>query len=477
MNRRKHGRPNWEFGERSLSNRWTTVSRLSGVLCAMLLLTSCGQTAKPVVAPAQGQVFSYFGSAMNPALQYSQTIMDHSANQISISTASTSSTPSPIISGTFTIADTGFLKITENFANGSPQNPPLSGAWAVEIEGAGALANVLQPTQTGLLAGPVSVVSNAACPTLSKTPFLYVGVPPTSAQYGAVTVNSQGSFVTFEASPFGQPAQSATGACSETYFGPVISYPINSFGNPINSDAIAIGASGLLVDNGVGTGNQVSALGTLSGALGVVMPSSPVNTPAVVSAKYNGFFYGPQNAANNSFASLGYDITTLASAYGDFSATSNACSVLQSSIMANQGQGAGTVSAPPSANSIYGGDFLSVTSTGVTVNDPTGAAGSENCDLIIDLGQQDSKNNGLFSSATIFIGANYPPFTASNVWHCNGLSQGNGNICAISFAASAVVGQVQGKYVIFVGSNMAQLPFGSGFLSSNQQIGIYLFEK
>jgi hypothetical protein len=144
--------------------------------------------------------------------------------------------------------------------------------------------------------------------------------------------------------------------------------------------------------------------------------------------------------------------------------------------MANNGQGARTVRVLPSANSLYGGEFLTITGTGA-VNDPSGASGSENCDTAIDLGIQDSTTNGLFPNATVFIGSNYPPFSAANPWICTD----TGSICAVSFPAAAVVGQVQGQYVIFlvasaVSSPAAQLPDGSGNRPS-QPIGIYLFQK
>src|SRR5208282_2769024 len=163
-----------------------------------------------------------------------------------------------------------------------------------------------------------------------------------------------------------------------------------------------------------------------------------VDVSAVVQAKYNGFLYAPSNSVPEN-----YDITVLASAYGDNTATSQVCSALQASLVANSGQGAGTVPVLPSANSIYGGEFLTATSGG-NVNDPT--TGSENCDVVIDLGQQSSTANGVFPNATLFIGSNFPPYSTSNPWTCAGAGSG----CSVSFPAAAVVGQVQGQYVIFL---------------------------
>jgi hypothetical protein len=186
--------------------------------------------------------------------------------------------------------------------------------------------------------------------------------------------------------------------------------------------------------------------------IGVAEPHAPLDVSAVVGAHYNGFFYAPQYGAPQ--------FAVLASAYGNHTATSQACTTLQASLAANNGQGANTVEALPSANSLYGGEFLTTTSTGV-VNDPTGATGSENCDVVIDLGQE-GLANGLFPNATVFIGSNFPPFSATNPWSCSGSAT-----CAVSFPAAAVVGNVLGRHVIFV----------AGAQPKAQPIGIYLFQN
>jgi hypothetical protein len=97
--------------------------------------------------------------------------------------------------------------------------------------------------------------------------------------------------------------------------------------------------------------------------------------------------------------------------------------------------------------------------------------------VAIDLGIEDSANHGLFPNATVFIGSSYPPFSAANPWNCFGTTQ----VCALSFPAAAVVGKVQGQYVIFVvtsaaSSPAAQLPNSQGSPLA-QPVGIYLFQK
>jgi hypothetical protein len=471
---------------------------LFGLCLALFASSGCGVTAKPVTSSSAGLVDSYFGGPF-PAtvsdLANSRATFDHTANQIGVSafvTNQTAQVPTAIIDGTYVAAGTGFLSITENFATTSSgvlraQNPPLSGAWAVEIPGAGALANLLSVNNSGsalsVSAAPTAMAENTACPNFSNpAPFLYVTVPNTnlshdSADYGKVTIGTQGSAVTFDAQPFlvgpvEQAASTVTGGCSNTNLGALTAYPLNSFGFASNLELISIGSSGLMVSSfAPGSSNDLGAFGGGSGVIGIAEPSGPVDVSAVISAKFNGFVYAPLNTVREN-----YDVTVLASAFGNHTATSQACSALQSSLVANNGQGAGTVAVLPSANSLYGGEFLATSTTGAT-NDPSGATGSEDCDVAIDLGTQDSTTNGLFPNAAVFIGSNYPPNSAANPWKCGG----TGSTCAVSFPAAAVVAQVQGQYVIFVAASAGSSPpaglpnqFGN---RQAQPVGIYLFQK
>ena len=456
----------------------------------------CGQTAPAFTSAASGQVTSYFGGPFNisgSSLSVSATSFDHSANKIAVSGFANQSSgvkiPVNILDGAFAKADTGFLGITENFAMTStglltPLNPSLSGAWAVEIPGAGAIANLLSVNTTStpavVRAAPIAMAQNTSCPDFATpTEFLYVAVPEVSvstdtADYGLVNISSVGSAVTFATQPFlvgsqSQPASTVTGGCSVTNLGALTAYPLNSFATTSNLELISMGTSGFLVSSFNHTVLGGGAFGGGTGVIGVAAPSGPVNVSSVVAAQYNGFIFSPRNTAQES-----YDITVLASSFGNDTATSQACSALEASLVANNGQGNGSVSALPSANSIYGGEFLTTSSTG-SVNDPTGSSGSENCDVVVDLGTEDSTNNGLFPNATVFVGSNFPPFSASNPWAC-----GTG-VCAVSFPAAAIVGQVQGQFVIFVSASGTSSPpavlpdqFGNAVA---QPAGIYLFQK
>ena len=473
-------------------------------LCfAALDLGGCSsQTAPPVTTPASGKVDSYFGGpfavTINPVGRSSSTF-DHSANQIGVSAFVSNGqlvTPTQVLSGSFASANSGFLAVTENFATTSSgygaQNPPLAGAWAVEIPGAGALANLLSVNSSNaagpanISAAPAAMADNTACPDFpSAASFLYVNVPNPvtkssvdTSNYGIVAIATQGSDITFSATPYLIGPQSGTasvvtGGCSLSTLGAVTAYPLNSYGSSSNVELISIGQSGLLASsfNATGSVSTVGAFGGGNGVIGVLEPSSPVDASIVVNAIYNGFIYAPKNGVGGT-----YDITVLASAFGNHAGDSPACSALQASIAANHGQGAGTIASVPFTDTIYGGEFLTVGSSGA-VNDPSGALGSENCDVAITLGTQDSNYAGLFPNATIFIGSNYPPFSTSNPWNCFGTT----SVCAVSFPAAAIVGQVQGKFVIFVTANAnssppAQLPDGFGNRIA-QPLGVYLFQK
>jgi len=468
--------------------RWLAFLSLT---VAALAAGGCSQSANPVVSPVAGQVHAYFGGPFvvtGSTVAKSASAFDHSANSVAVSgllAQHTTLVPVNLISGAFASAPTGFLGITEGFATTSsavltPFNPPLTGAWAVEIPGAGALANLLSintsNTPPTVSAAPTAMVDNSTCPNFSAAAaFLYVTVPNTGisadlADYGTVQITTQGSAVTFKAQPYlvgsqPQPPLVVTGGCSQTNLGALTAYPLNSFGSTSNLELISIGSSGLLVSSF----NQVvptgGAFGGGKGVIGVAASGSSPDINAVVAGQYNGFIFSPQNRATQQ----SYDITVLASSFGNHSANSQPCSALQASLAANNGQGTSRVPVLPSTKSLYGGEFLRMSGSGET-NDPTGDLATENCDVAIDLGTPDSSNNGLFPNATVFIGSNFPPFSDSNPWTCGG------TVCAASFPAAAVVGQVLGKYVILLSASdssnpPAQLP------GSTQPIGIYLFQK
>jgi hypothetical protein len=483
------------MARRTLENFWRREAfprcLFLAVCLGSLIAVGCGDTAKTVVAPATGNINGYFGGPfVGSAVDVSESSFDHQGNSLAVSGFAvnhSAQVPVNIINGTFTLADTGFLAITENFAPTSagaltPQNPPLTGAWAVEIGGAGALANLLSSsTATTEVAAPTVMTENATCPSAPGTPvnYVYVTVPkagnqPDIADYGVVGVTTSGADVTFTAQPYligaqAQAMSTVTGGCSITNVGALTAYPLNSFGSASNLELIAFGRAGLLVSSyNAGPAITPGAFGGSLGVAGVAEPNAPVSASALAGLQFNGFIYSPDNTAQQPT----YDITTLASAFGNHQGSAPECSALQASLAANNGAGNGLITTLPSANAIYGGSFISATGA----NDPSGASGSETCNVAIDFGTAESSINGLFPAATIYIGSTFPPFSSTNPWNCPGAGT-----CAVSFPAAAVVGQVLGKYVVFISASAvssppSQLPDTSATLAA-QPVGIYLFQK
>ena len=100
----------------------------------------------------------------------------------------------------------------------------------------------------------------------------------------------------------------------------------------------------------------------------------------------------------------------------------------------------------PSANAIYGGEYPTPLSASTT-------SGSESCDVAIDLGTQDTTNNGYFPNATMYL--------APGVL--------NSGTTAISRSAIAIAGTVDGHKAIF-------LTYYGGASQANS-LGIYLFQR
>jgi len=312
-----------------------------------------------------------------------------------------------------------------------------TGSYAVELAGqAGGVVQLLGQAATPIVATP-------SCPSYpTEQTFQFITLPAavisttvlsdtwnpvTQTAFGSVSVVSSGTDFTFNniqqftlpvngGAP-GMPTASyettATGTCSSTAYGYVISSPadvtINYPGGVISSGqiqsetaaaAIGIGPTGLLVeDNGNGTNNL---LGAGTGAIGVPLPASALDTSAVVGAQYLGFVYNPGNGSSatgwsSTLASFGF--TTVPS---------------------------GCPSVTASTSLIYGGDLTATQTSG---------DGYGNCNLAIDLGPESTTSYGLYLKATVTMTTGFPANTT-----------GKTN----TFNAVAVVGQLQGKYVLLL---------------------------
>ncbi len=371
----------------------------------------------------------------------------------------------------------GFLDLELTYAcgqgtvfgcTGVSYDPPQSG-WALELAGqAGGMAQL----QGQPFAPMVAAVS---CPTITAPQtFLFVTLPnqlnpgslqiatgqwnpQTETAYGSVDISVSGSTITLgnitqhtlpssggSGAPVNPSEPSITGTCSSTPYGNTVSIPAQvTITNPGNSQTVTpqallgVGPSGLMVENnGNGSTGSVqppfyqNSLGAGTGAIGLPKPSSAVDMNALTGAQYLGFFYSGGSSSSNwssSPASFG------------FSSRPASCTSI----------------APQTSTMLYGGDFPN--------NNPaTSTTGFGNCDFAIDLAAQDSHNNGLFTGATVYVGAGFCPSNGSAT--CTPVAQ------PYHFSAVAIAGQLNGKYAIFViGVNKVGSP--------NQAWGIYLLQS
>jgi hypothetical protein len=378
-----------------------------------------------------------------------------------------------------------------NCSVGTTYASPLTGSgWAVELAGqAGGLLQI-----TGQPFTPM--VPAVTCPSMSSAEtFLFVTLPAgliTSGTglnawnpqhetaYGSADISTSGSTVTFAninqnilpseggGTPTDAPSSSVTGACSTTVYGETVAVPAyptetsttSPGGTTSYSTApqamLGIGPSGLLVEDN-GTSGQSSApfyenvLGAGTGAIGLPKPSSVVDTSSLVSAQYQGFFYG--GGSYNSARSTSLNWSSLMASFG-FPSLPSTCAAV----------------APQTATMLYGGDFPVNSATGLpdpslpAVQTETGG-GFGNCDFAIDLGPQggqDGKTNGLYSSAMVYVGAGFCPNRGATT--CTPVAQ------PYHFPAVAIAGQLDGKFAIFlIGEDTAGSP--------NQAWGIYLLQS
>ena len=110
----------------------------------------------------------------------------------------------------------------------------------------------------------------------------------------------------------------------------------------------------------------------------------------------------------------------------------------------------------PSANAIYGGDFPADAKTNIQ---KPGTGGTENCDMAIDLGAQDSTNNGLFPNAQLY----YTPVSHQSS-------------TAAQSSGTAVVGKVDGRYVILFTANTGPVAPVNSWQGSSEPGTFVLFE-
>ncbi len=461
------------------------------VLCGAALVlwtTGCGSSASSTPPPAQqytpqtymapGVAYTLSGSPAQVALE-TYTI-DDSAGKFSETLylqEGDQQGPQILNYGSFKPASDGFLDlgILASYGAGTsgysvttyPADSPLTGSWAIEL-----------PDQAGglvqMVGRPVKpLVAATSCPNLASPQtwqFLTIPAaevahpsnqpapdtwnPVTDTAYGSVDISTTGSTVTLDniqqftlpsvggsglpAIPVGSPVMAS---CGPTFYGNTISFPSplvitdpGTGSEQLQASAVmGIGPTGLLVeDNGNGkvspgsTGiNYQNDLGAGTGAVGLPKPASALDTGSLVGAQYQGFVYGAGVYTGPGSSGSGWSSHVVS--FGSSGAPSSCASLTPST----------------STPLIYGGDFPD--------DDPTASSGA-NSDLAIDLGAQDTSNNGLYRAATVCIGANYAANTT-----------GQTDI----FPAVAIAGQLNGKNAIFVLGIDSSQPWEIYLLPSN----------
>jgi hypothetical protein len=423
------------YGMRSRSAFPRFSLRSALFLVTALVGTSCGGGSKAPAPPLglppltiSGPSNSYLGT-QSPGDIW-QVSIDHTSNSFSAADLANSNS-SPALGSV--VDQIGFLALAQT--NVSPPFQPFG--FALEIPGR---ALLLRP---GANTAPLAALVPASCLNINgKVTFQFVALPNTNWQastdtaYGDVQVNASGTawtFSNFTQFTLGNSSQAgatlSAGTCASNPAGGLVTIPPN----PGSVSArLGAGPSGFFVADQF----LPTASGNLSGAAGVIQPSTSVNTGSVVGGSYLGFIYEPNLTASPATCSTDCLAPTQMAA---FSGSLTTCQTL------------------PSSSGLCGGAFF---------NDILGNLKQANTDTTIELGGEDAGNFGLYKSARVTIpdpagspGTCTPPGVARTD------SQSNPT-CTLP--AIAVVGNPEDKFAIFL---IAQDTV------NNSPMVIYLFQQ
>jgi hypothetical protein len=339
--------------------------------------------------------------------------------------------------GNFTSVN-GFLDMT---LNGGSKG---SGGYAIEIPGGGTM---FRPGN-GANYTVVAVASNSCANPQANTTYQFVtlarpldsnGDNPVLPAYGSIQASAQGTAWSF--SNFSEyaadgtslsPAAIPSGTCAYTPAGYVVSIPSTSTATVDSPFTVAVGPTGyFMADLGQNGFNPES--GSSLGLAGTVQPSSKLSTSDVAAGKYAGFQYVPFEA-DLSYSGSGVNLGSVTSpvAFG-------------------QTAGSGTTM----TGGVYPNDD-------VTQTPPS--------NITINLGQQDSQNNGLYKSVTVTI----PDQAGACIARPYGSKDANGNPTCV-FPGAAVVGNPGGKYALFVTAN-DERPLTFGYAGTTA-IEFFLYQQ
>lgn len=383
--------------------------------------------------------------------------LDDSANSYSYTDTTSSSSP---VKGTFTSAN-GFLNMGQTTSG-------TSLGLALEVQSRMALLRpgdataglVLSVPQTTCYSIPYRLLFNyipmEAAPSLTHT--------FSSSNYASVVLNTDTTGAAWQyqdlEGSIASGSNSFTGTCAVANGQATMTVSGNSLFNIDNNDysiqytagntlstSLAIGPSGVFVANQVDESMPLYQAHLAAGVAGVAEPTSALTTKTVAAGKYLGFLIQAATYLN------GYGV------YGDVSSTLPASFGPTSS----------------SSTTMTGGTFP--VSTAFPGGDVTQ---TPNTDTIITLGTQSSTTNGLYPKATVTM---LDPSQNCTTW----INQGNPGASSLTvgtdaagyitctFPAVAIVGNPEGKYVIFLDA------FNYTANSVATQIGapmqIYLFQQ
>ena len=352
--------------------------------------------------------------------------------------------PVPVTGG---VSGSGFRSLTPAAA-GSPAG---IGGYAVELPGEGLLLrpdtqtmdefipNLNDQHPSTPMVAPVVAAASSTCPSLKGNvtyQFIALGSQWAAsgdllehAVYGSVQISGAGTAFTFSNfSTYGfsadslSPAALPAGNCGTTESGYVISstateqywLDVLPEKGPYTSSyplTTSLSPSGLFVmDQGQGAPYQgpnsaaiLPGASSLLGLAGVQQPSSPLDTGSIVGGKYLGFEFDAVDVGLNRPAS--------------------------NPVSFGQAAGSGTV--------MTGGGYANddVTQTPTT-------------NIAIDLGQQDSANNGLYKNVKVTVPDTFNGCAGQRF----GGTDAQGNPTCI-FPGVAVAGSVGGKFVLFLSAN------------------------
>ncbi len=430
-------------GKMTIGNKTTAKIRrpaCAGVLLFSmtfggLLLAGCGGST-PSTAPASANdiVYTYQGvENVVPATENAAVyipfwtfVLGQTESSFRYNGPNNGQTVS-VIAGAYT-SDNGYLALT------GPGQPFAAQGYALTLPGEAAL---LRPGNS--TTPPVIAADMTGCPVAqSSESFLFVALPGAywtstgSAAYGSVQASTDGTGTNWNFSSQSQSLlagsgsppfypMSFAGTCGQGISGWSIG-AIPTTTAPYNNATISVSPDGFFTESAAGqhTGSQFGADFAQPPFVGVVAPSSALDTTSLAAAKYLGFMY---EVLPNT-PSVNQNLTTQIVSFGSAVA------------------GSGTT--------MTGGVFAN--------DDPSQAPAAN---ITVNFGSQSASQNGLYIGVTVTIpDTTTIAGTCANNGGIPGKSASGSPTC--SFPAVAVAGNPQNKFAVFViGQDPTQqAPFG-----------------